>query len=201
MKIIGLCGGSGAGKTAASEIMSTFGAAVIDTDRVYRDISGAGSECTSELADTFGDGIITKSGELDRAALAKLVYSDGEARAKLNRITHKYIKAETLRRLEVYRSLSFPAAIVDAPLLFESGFDAMCDATVGVIADTQLRVGRIIKRDGISESQARARIAAQLSDDELCRRCGYIIKNNGSADELYQTTARVYNKIITGAAT
>ncbi len=190
--IIGLCGGSGSGKTTAAAVMRGEGAAVIDTDRVYRELCVPGSPCLSELCGTFGQGIISEDGSLDRRALGGIVFKDAEARKTLNRITHAYIKEETLRLISAYEKKGYPAVVVDAPLLFESGFDALCDVTVGITADIGLRAERIISRDGISRADAEKRLAAQSKDDELRARCGTIIENDGDADAFARRIREFY---------
>ncbi len=179
MTVIGLCGGSGSGKTTASSVMASLGAAVIDTDRVYRDLCVPGSACLCELASIFGQEIVNPDGSLNRKKLGAIVFSDTAARAELNRITHRYIAEETLRLLDRFRAEGKDAAVIDAPLLFESGFDAMCDVTVGVTAPACDRIARITARDGITAEEAEARIASQLGDGELRQMCDFIIENNG----------------------
>lgn len=196
MTVIGLCGGSGAGKTTATETMRRLGAEIIDTDRVYRELCIAGSECLRELADAFGGDIIGLDGELDRKRLAALIYNNTEARTRLNETTHKYIKAETVSRIEKYRRLGAVAVVVDAPLLFESGFDSLCDTTVGVVAKRETRIGRIVARDGISREHASARIDAQYSEEFLRGRCEYILENNGGLDSLAESVAELYAEIV-----
>ncbi len=196
MIVIGLCGGSGAGKTTVTETMSRLGAEIIDTDRVYRELCVQGSECLCELADAFGGDIIGRDGGLDRKRLAALVYNNTEARTRLNEITHKYIKAETVSRIEKSRHNGALAVVVDAPLLFESGFDALCDTTVCVVAERETRIDRIVERDGISREHAASRIDAQYSEEFLRGRCEYILENNGTFDSLAESAAGLYAEIV-----
>ncbi len=198
MKIIGLCGGSGAGKTVAAAAIHALGGAVVDTDLVYRELCVAGSACLSEIADAFGEGALTESGELNRPEVAKIIYGSAEKRAELNAITHKYIKADTARLIAEHKIAGKTAVIVDAPLLFESGFDRMCDCTVGVVAELEARVARIVTRDGLDDATARRRIASQDSDETLYKKCDYIIENNGSLPELFEKASALYVKIIAG---
>lgn len=198
MKIIGLCGGSGAGKTTVSKILERCGAKLIDTDQVYREVASAGSLCVKELADAFGDDIILPNGELDRKKLASVVYNDSGKREMLNRITHRYIKDETVQRISAYEKDGELAVIVDAPLLFESGFDLLCDVKVGVIADEKLRIKRITSRDGITEEHASARIKAQYSDEYIRLRCEYILENNGDFSDVEREAVEIYEKIMSG---
>ncbi len=196
MKIIGLCGGSGSGKSTAAAVMRSLGAEIIDTDRLYREICVPGSECLARLADEFGAGILLPDGSLDRGEMGALAFSDSEKRSRLNSITHAYIRKETLRRLDCYREEGTAVAVIDAPLLFESGFDEMCDLTLGIVAPTDVRIRRIISRDEITRERAEARIASQLSDSFLRSRCGYIIENNGELCELEQAVAALYKSVI-----
>jgi len=196
MVIIGLCGGSGAGKTAASAAMASLGAAVINTDEVYHKITFPGSPCVRDIADAMGESVVNEDGSLNRAALAALVFSDEEARARLNSVAHRHIRGETEALLERYRNEGYPATVVDAPLLFESGFDKMCDVTICVVAKKDIRIKRIIERDGITEAQAMARIEAQYDDDELRRLCDYTIENDGTPEELITATKEIYSEIL-----
>lgn len=200
LTIIGLCGGSGSGKTTAAAVMASLGAAVIDTDRVYREICVPESPCITELAGEFGGDIILSDGSLDRKALGARVFSDADARGRLNAIAHRYIAEETKRLLAKYREEGREAAVVDAPLLFESGLDALCDITIGVTSLRHERIKRIVARDGISADSAAKRIDSQLSDDELRIRCDYIIENQGDRGALELAVRSFYmNAVMNGA--
>lgn len=198
LTIIGLSGGSGSGKTTAAAVMASLGAAVIDTDRVYRDLCVPGSPCLSELAGVFGKDILLQDGALDRKKLGALVFSDAAARLRLNAITHAYIAEKTKRLIKEYDASGREAVIIDAPLLFESGFDAFCDITVGVTAPPDVRMARIIARDGLTVEQAEKRIASQLSDEELSRRCDFIIENRGTNEELVRAVESFYMNAVGG---
>lgn len=199
MKVIGLCGGSGSGKGEASRLFSELGFAVIDTDRVYRELTSGPSECTAALSREFGEAIISTSGALDRRALANLVFhGEGadERRLRLNAIAHHYILIETRRRLSVFASEGCAAAIVDAPVLFESGFDRECDMIVSVVADKNIRLSRITARDNISREAAEERIASQLSDEVIISRSDFVITNNGDFFSLREQVSEVADKIL-----
>ena len=198
MKIIGLTGGSGSGKGAVSEILSELNIPSIDTDRVYREITAGDSPCLSALAAEFGDGIIAADGSLDRRRLSQLVFSGegaSERLVKLNEISHAFILRETENRLKALSESGYELAIVDAPVLFESGFDKRCDAIIAVIADRDTRIRRIVERDCISEDMAEKRINSQLSDDTLKRLCDYIIVNNADFDALKKSVIDTVDKI------
>ena len=199
MIIIGLCGGSGSGKGSVCKIFSEFGIPCIDTDAVYREITSAPGECLTALQNEFGIEIITESGTLNRKKLASIVFSGEDSKLRLerlNEITHKYILDETKRSLDNYRTMGAAAAIVDAPVLFESGFDRECDVIVLVVAERELRITRIMSRDGITRKEAEQRINSQISDDELMLRCDYMIRNDYDLSYLKQEVKTVLKKIL-----
>ena len=179
--ILGLTGPSGAGKgVVAQHLRDAHGFAWIDTDAVYHDLTSSPSACLDELRAAFGDGVI-KDGALHRPALAAIVFSP-DAKDKLellNRITHKHVLAVTEQRIEQARHDGATGAIIDAPLLFESGADATCTHTLAVLADKETRLARIMARDNLSAEAAQKRLDAQKTDDYYCERADFIIKNNG----------------------
>lgn len=183
MKIVGLCGQSGAGKTTALSTLLETGAAVCDCDRVSREVMSKGTECTAEVIGVFGEGICS-CGEINRRALGEIVFNDAEKLAVLTEITHRYIKAEVYRRMDEARERGERLFVIDAPLLFESGLDSECDITLAIVADKEKRIKRIMMRDGIDRLLAEKRIASQLSEDELYRRADCVIVNDGTAEEL-----------------
>ena len=199
VKIIGLCGGSGSGKSAVSRAFSTLGIPSIDADMVYRDLTKKGSPLLETLAEKFGTDIITDNGELDRRRLSSLVFSES-GREKLlpvlNSVTHSAVIAEALRRIDLLRQSGARAVIFDAPQLFESGFDKSCDVIVAVIADREKRIDRIMSRDGITRERAVARIDSQLSDQYLIERSNYTIVNNGTEEDLRTAVVSVAEKIL-----
>ncbi len=185
MKIIGVCGTSGSGKSYVCGLFKKYGIAHIDTDRLYREVTARrGTPCLKELVEAFGDGILDSVGELNRRALSKIVFegvNSEKNRELLNSITHKYILKDTLALIEKYKSEGAKAVLVDAPVLFESGFDKICNTTICVTARRNEKIKRIIARDGISKVQAIGRLCAQKSDEELRQLCDYEIDNSGSA--------------------
>ena len=196
MITIGLCGGSGSGKGAVSAIAREMNIPAIDTDSVYRALTSTASPCLDELATEFGARVISADGSLDRAVLREIVFNDRARLDVLNEITHKHILSRTREMLLDFSNSGYTAAIVDAPLLFESGFDKECDVVVCVIADKETRIARIVARDGIAPEAAEKRIASQLSDSELISASNFLIYNNGTVAELRANTEFVFKKII-----
>ena len=180
---IGLCGSSGSGKSCVCQKLEEYGIKWIDTDKVYRELVTKDSECLNELVECFGKDILKENGELDRTALSKKVFEESrENLKKLNEISHKHIKTKTLELMDEYEAQGYKGVTIDAPVLFESGFDKLCDITVCVIAPYELKIKRIINRDGITRDKAISRLNNQLSDNELIALCNYKIENSNDND-------------------
>jgi dephospho-CoA kinase len=184
MIIIGLCGNSGSGKGYISAKLAKHGVAFIDTDKVYRQEVLPDPACISELVGCFGDGIL-EYGQVSKRKLAALVF-EGEGASerlkRLNEITHKYIKVKTDKYVSDFEKEGYSAVLIDAPVLFESGFDKMCHVTLCVTAPYEMKIARIIKRDGISREKAQARLKTQMHEAELLKRCTYSVDNTDGCD-------------------
>ncbi|MBQ4055390.1 MAG: dephospho-CoA kinase [Clostridia bacterium] len=174
--VVGLTGMSGAGKSYVAEHFSSAGFNIIDADKTYHELVSRDGECTRELKSAFGTSVINRDGSLDRSALAPIVFSDPAKLALLNSITHRYVLSAI--RQEISRRAGI--CVVDAPQLFESGFDAECEVIVGVVADPALCVERIVSRDKISPEKAKQRLANQHGRDYIESRCDVVIINNGN---------------------
>jgi dephospho-CoA kinase len=182
MIIIGLTGGSGSGKGYVASLFAKAGVPSLDTDMVSRLVCMPGSDCVRELTERFGTDIIKSdgvpAGNLDRAKLAAIAFADRASTDALNNITHKHILNYCRRWLCQRQEDGCPAAIIDAPQLFESGFNAECDAVVAVTADRALRLRRILERDGITPEQAELRLSRQHDEEFYRTHADYIIENN-----------------------
>lgn len=198
MKIIGLCGGSGCGKGMVSSLFLKLGIPSIDTDLVYKEITSFRSSCIEALIEAFGESIANDDGSLNREVMRSKVFFDQNKESNiklLNQITHKFILSETRKMIDQYEAKGKKAVIVDAPLLFESEFDKLCDVTVAVIADEDKRINRIMSRDGISYDHAKNRINSQLSTSELIKKVDLVIDNNGDVNELSSKVTKIYDYI------
>ena len=187
MKIIGLTGPTGAGKGAVSALFAKrYQIPSIDTDRVYHDLLVPPSACLDELVHAFGATILAADGTLCRPALSRIVFSDMTRvkQEQLNKITHKYVLNRTREILSEHANAGCRASLVDAPLLYESGFDTECDAVIAVLAPEAVRKARIMARDGLSEERAVARLNMQKADDFYRSRARYVIINDGDMDAL-----------------
>ena len=202
MKVLGLTGPTGAGKGAVSAIFQdTYGIPSIDTDRVYHDLLKPPSACLDELVACFGSDILSESGELNRPMLSKIVFSD-ETRKKqeiLNRITHKYVLDKSREILAYYASQELSAAIVDAPLLYESSFDAECDAVIAVLAPRDIRKERIMARDQLNDERALARLNMQKPDSFYTEKTPYILINDGDMTSLKADVIKLAALLEVGA--
>lgn len=195
MKIIGLTGKSGSGKSTVCEIFRKFGIPCLDADLVSRMVVEKGSVCLSELAEYFGKDILCADGTLDRKKLGSIAFSDQTKLDALNRITHKYINEYVDGWIQEKKRLGCSAIVIDAPTLFESGENKMCDTTVAVISNDHDRIQRILSRDGISADYAEKRISAQKDDSFFAKQCDHTIYNNAGLSELEEETTAFLRKI------
>lgn len=174
MKIIGITGGIGAGKTTVCSMFKELGAEACDADEIVREKEKKGGAAYNEIRECFGTEIISENGELNRKKLAGIVFSDKEKLEKLNSIVHKYVFEEIREKI---KSCSSDVLCLDVPLLFSSEFPIKCDYTVGVIAEREERIKRVEKRSGMSRNEIIKRIDNQISDDELLKRADFIVEN------------------------
>ena len=198
MQIIGLCGSSGAGKSSAARIFASLGIPIIDADAVYHDLLYPYSPLIADITKEFGNSVINPDGTLNRRALAAIVFSpEGKSTylPKLNAITHGAVITETEARIAKLAESGCKRVIFDAPLLFESGFDKRCNIIISVIADEDIRIARLVERDGLTPLQAKDRISSQLSNEFLISRSDYYIVNNGTVDELCKSVTDIAEKI------
>lgn len=170
--IIGITGGTGSGKTTLLEELRKLGALVLDCDEIYHQLLATDAALLAAIEARFAGTV--ENGQLQRKKLGAIVFSDKNALLDLNTITHAAIHTQVLQQLETAPAL----AAIDAIGLFESGLAALCDVTVAVIAPAEVRVKRLMARDGISEEYAKSRIAAQHDNDWFRQRCRYVLEND-----------------------
>ena len=175
--ILGITGGTGCGKTTLLQLIQQRGGLVLDCDEIYHQLLISDRALLEALHQRFP--LAFSDGSFDRKKLGSIVFADARALEDLNTITHSAIRQEVLRRLED----APPLAAIDAIGLFESGLNRLCDLTVAVTAPEEVRVQRLVQRDGISPEYARSRIAAQPSARWFAERCDAVLENNGTAEE------------------
>ncbi len=182
--IVGLTGQTGAGKSTVGQMLSNIGFFSIDCDKLSRLVTSKGSPVLNELALEFGEDIIKNDGELDRKLLAKRAFATKEDTERLNNVTHPAIKKMVDKKISGAFFDGYDVVVVDAPILFESGMAKSCDIIVSVIAQEDIRLQRIMKRDNIDEESARLRMCAQHSEEYYKEHSDIIIENNEDLDLL-----------------
>ena len=171
--IIGITGGTGCGKTTLLNCIAEQGGLILDCDEIYHRLLRTDDNLLLSIENRFPG--VVENGVLQRQKLGNIVFSDEQALADLNKITHTAVKSEVLRQVQPQPML----AAIDAIGLFEGGLAGLCDVTVAVTAPVEDRVRRLMARDGISEEYARKRIAAQRSSAEFSALCHHTLENNG----------------------
>ncbi len=183
MRIIGITGSSGAGKTTLSKMLNERDdVIVIDADKVVKQMSVPGTKYLDSIKATFGNEILLENGYLNRKELANKIYNDNEAREKLNALTFKYVVDEILQRIKNIKDEKIQNVVIDAPLLFESGLEKCCDSVIALIADKELKIKRICQRDNIDEKTAESRLNIQQDDSYYIEKADYVIVNKANYD-------------------
>lgn len=204
MKVIGLTGGIGTGKSTAAEYLHSKGFAVIDADQIGRDMTADGSPLLAVLDEMFGSNgpygrvgveILSAPGVLDRKAMASLVFSNDEIRYKFNEIMHSAIIDEIKREIASYEIEGKTHALIDAPLLFEAGVNRLCDRVILITAALEKRIERVVSRDHMTREEIVSRIKSQMDDSEKAALSDFVVDNSGSLEELYGELDKVLEYI------
>ena len=186
---IGLTGGIGSGKSTVSALLAARGAVVIDADRIARQVVEPGTPGLAAVAEAFGPGVLTPDGSLDRPALAAIVFADPAARGQLDGIVHPLVRS---RAAELAAAAPEDAVVVhDVPLLVETGQAGSYDLVLVVQADPDTRIDRLVRR-GLTEEDARARIAAQASDEQRRTVADVVLENDGTPEDLAEQVDRFW---------
>lgn len=195
MKILGLTGGSGTGKSAACTAFARLGCGVIDADATYRTLCDTCEPMLKEIQNVFGD-VFSTDGKLDRKKLGAIVFADAQKLQQLNAITHPYIRQAARDAFAAYSKRGCLLCIYDAPVLFEGQMETLCDKTCAVLAARNTRIARIVARDTITEEYAALRIDAQKDDAFYRERCDYIVQNDADLDTLYTQVRKIYEDMV-----
>jgi dephospho-CoA kinase len=191
---VGLTGGIGSGKSTVSARLAEHGAVVIDADVLAREVVAAGTPGLAEVVAAFGPEMVGPDGELDRAAMGRRVFDDDDARVRLEQIVHPRVRA---RAAEIEAAAGADAIVVhDIPLLVETGQADSFDVVLVVDAPPELQVRRVVEQRGMSEDEARARIAAQAGRDQRLAAADHVLSNDGSLAQLQAAVEQVWMELL-----
>jgi dephospho-CoA kinase len=194
--ILGVTGNIASGKSLVAELLRQKGAAVLSADQLARDVVAPGTAVLESLVKTFGRQMLTSAGSLDRERLGRLIFADGEAREKLNRLLHPAIAELAVQRLALLVQSGAPLVVYEAPLLFEAGAEKRVDKVLVVWLEPQLQLNRLMARDHLAEAEARQRLAAQMPQTEKISRADFLIDNSGSPADLVHKVDQLWSELV-----
>jgi len=191
MRVLGLTGGIGSGKSAVGLMFAQLGADLIEADQLARDVVEPGEPALAEILEAFGPDILRSDGRLNRSKLATIIFADPGARARLNAITHPRIKERM--DAEVAARMAQPGVLIlDIPLLYENDRDRSVERVIVVWVDRETQLRRLQERDGLSAEEARRRVAAQMPLDEKRARADHVIDNTGTREQTRAQVEAIY---------
>ena len=195
MKVIGLTGGIGSGKSTVSQLLLELGAVILDADKVGHEAYQPGTEVWREVVAAFGREILTPGGDIDRKKLGGIVFSNPESLARLNQIMHPRMYEMIKARIEEYRQQGAKVVVLEAAVLLEAGWIPLVDGVWVTVASASEVVKRAKERTGLPEEQIRARIRSQLSTEERTKHADIVISNDGSLDELKTKVRELWQRL------
>jgi dephospho-CoA kinase len=193
---IGLTGGIASGKSTVSQMLRELGGWIIDADQIARKVVEPGRPAWREIVDHFGDRVLLPDQTIDRGLLGAIVFHDEKERRVLNRIVHPHVREEMIRETEQVR-LHHPQGIIiwDVPLLIEGGLYHQVEKVIVVYVDPDIQLRRLMNRNGLSEDEAKRRIASQMPLSEKVKYADFLIDNNGTLEETRKQVNRIWNAI------
>ncbi len=194
MKIIGITGGIGSGKSTVLQFLAELGATILDADKVGHKAFQPESELWCQLVTTFGKQIVANNGSIDREKLGKIVFHDTKARTQLNQIMHPAIYAIVKVQFEEYRKQGIKVVVLEAPLLLEAGWDSLVDEIWVTVASERTILKRLQERSGLSEQESQARIQSQLNTEERIRHADVVIDTDCDLAELKAKVKNLWQK-------
>ena len=195
-RILGITGGIASGKSSVTAMFAELGAVVVSADQLARAAVAPGSQVLADLVKLFSPAILGPAGDLDRDALARLVFADPAARERLNAITHPAIAELAVARLQELRATGVPLVVYEAPLLFEAGAARRVDWVLAVAIDPALQRARLAHRDGLSESDIQSRIDAQWPLSEKVAHADFVIDNSGPFTETRRQVVALHHYLL-----
>jgi dephospho-CoA kinase len=193
--ILGITGGIASGKTTVSKLFAALGAPLISADQLAREVVRPGGAPLQQLVELFGFGILQADGTLDRAVLGHRIFTDAEARAAVNRITHPAIAARAEQALQEKVRQGAWLIVYEAPLLFEAGAEGRVDAVLVVTVDENVQLHRLMQRDGLGEAAARERIAAQMPQAQKVARADFVIDNSATIEKTEKAVRALFMRL------
>lgn len=196
MRLVGLTGGIASGKSTVARMLVDLGARLVDADRLARQVVEPDKPAWSEIVAHYGEQVLNPDRSLNREQLGEIIFHNPEERRRLNRITHPRIGIEMRELIERHRREGAELVVIDAALLLESAATNWIRPVVVVTANEEVRLERIMRRDGLSREQAVARIQAQMSEAERIARADYVIDNSGTLEQLQEQVKKVWNRLL-----
>ena len=193
--IIGLTGGIGCGKSEAAACLKNLGAVHVDADAISRELTAEGGDALPAIREQFGDAVFNEAGTLNRAALGQIVFESAPHRRALEGIIHPIVQQRTLAQIEAAGAAGHKVVVLDVPLLFETGMDALCDETWVVYAGEETQLKRVMDR-GLTEEQARARMESQMSAEERSERATRVINTERAIERTHAELTNLYQQIL-----
>jgi dephospho-CoA kinase len=195
MKIIGLTGGIGSGKTTVAQFLKELGAVVIDADKVGHEVLRSDAEVWQEVVAAFGEGVLTPNGSISREKLGRMVFGAPESLPKLNTIMHRRIAERVGAQLEVYRKQGVRVVVIEAPLLLEAGWASQVDEVWVTVASEATILKRLKGRTGLSKAESLERVRAQMSVAERVKRADVVIDTDCELGELKEKVSELWQEI------
>lgn len=194
--IIGLTGGIGCGKSEAAKYLSDLGAVHLDADQISKALTAENGEALPMIRQTFGDEVFTPDGQFDRRAMAAIVFENASARRQLEGILHPLVQRNILKQMDQAQQQGADIIVLNVPLLFETGMDALCDECWTLYVDRKVQIQRVMERDHLSREQAEARIDSQMSTEERNARATRAIDTDRSIERTRSELQNLYNGIL-----
>jgi dephospho-CoA kinase len=195
MKVIGLTGGIGSGKSTIAEYLTELGAKVVDADKVANEVYNPGTEGWRDVVNTFGEEVLTPAGEVDRKKLGEIVFNNPGAMSQLNQMIHPRAYELVKSRLDEYRKQGVEIVVLEVILLFEAGWDHLADVKWVTVASEDTVVKRLMQERGLSEEEILARIRSQTPTEERVKLADELIYNDGSIEEMKKKVNELLEKL------
>jgi dephospho-CoA kinase len=200
VQVIGLTGGIASGKSTVARMLAEHGAVIVDADLLGHEVYEPGTEVWQAIRSAFGEQVVQSDGRIDRRKLGAIVFADARAMERLTGIVWPAIKAALRQRLQQYREAGVAVVVVEAAVLLEAGWDDQVDEVWAVTVAPETAIQRLTARSGMTEEEARRRLAAQMTNAERTARAARVIENNGTIEELARQVDALWQSAVRRAA-